>query len=69
MLKQELVKIKLRKNLIDYYSNLGYEIDTEIEVLSEHLHKGSGTIVSVEFGINDTISNSISFPAIEITSL
>lgn len=47
MLKQQLVKIKLRKDFIDYYSNLGYKIDKEIEVSSKHLHKGSGAIVTV----------------------
>lgn len=47
MLKKELIKIKLRKNHIDYYSKLGYEVNREIQVLSNHLHKGSGAIVSV----------------------
>lgn len=48
MLKNEVVTIKIRKDQIDYYSNLGYIITkNEIDVLSKHLNRGSSTIITV----------------------
>ena len=50
MLKNEIIKIKVRKNIIKHYEKLNYTIndDTkEILVSSLHLHKGSHAIVTV----------------------
>ena len=48
MLKIETIRIKIRKNLIDYYNNLGYSIvDNFVNVNTKDLHNGSGAIVNV----------------------
>jgi hypothetical protein len=50
MLKQELIKIKLRISILNHYLKLGYKIvntKDEIEVYTKDIHKGSGAIVSV----------------------
>ena len=49
MLLTETVEVKLRKNLLEYYYNLGYNIDNNIiNIKTKDLHKGSSILVDVE---------------------
>lgn len=48
MLVSEKIKIKVRKNLIDYYDNLQYSIiNNEVIVNSNDLHNGSNAVINV----------------------